>query len=120
MSNHRSRVLSARWILPVASPAIHGGWIRMVNGRIIEVAAGRPPADSEDLGDVAILPRLINAHTHLEFSSLNLPIGEAGISLAEWVGLVVKSRVETDFSFKTAGDRKRFGRTLADRHDLGR
>ena len=100
MSNHRSRVLAARWIIPISSPPIHGGWVRMVDGRITDVGRGKPPADAENWGDVAILPRLVNAHTHLEFSGFDRPVGQHGISLAEWIGLVVASRTATDATDK--------------------
>lgn len=58
--------------------------------------SGAPPVDAEDLGDVAVLPHLVNAHTHLEFSALEQPIGEPGISLASWIGLVMASRSAAD------------------------
>ncbi|MFG0288631.1 MAG: amidohydrolase family protein [Rhodopirellula sp. JB044] len=45
-----------------------------------------------DLGDVAILPGLVNAHTHLEFSDLDSPVGQPGMELAEWIVHVVRAR----------------------------
>jgi cytosine/adenosine deaminase-related metal-dependent hydrolase len=46
----------------------------------------------EDLGDVAIVPGLVNAHTHLEFSALPHPLGTPGISLPDWLRLVIEHR----------------------------
>jgi aminodeoxyfutalosine deaminase len=49
---------------------------------------------ARDLGDVAILPGLINPHTHLEFSNLQQPLGTPGMAFADWIRFVVRSRRE--------------------------
>ena len=61
----------------MAGPPIDNGWISVADGRVVAVGRGRPDAhaapggaDVEDLGDVALLPGLVNAHTHLELSEL--------------------------------------------------
>ncbi|MCL6504898.1 MAG: amidohydrolase family protein [Pirellulales bacterium] len=81
----------ARLVFPMAGPPIAGGVVAAREGRLVEVGPHRnEPA--ADLGDVALLPGLVNAHTHLEFSSLDSPLGEAGLSMAEWIRLVVNYR----------------------------
>ena len=46
---------------------------------------------AEDLGDVVLLPGLVNAHAHLELSGLVGRV-EPGDSFPEWVGQVLKHR----------------------------
>lgn len=85
--------LRARWIVPIASSPIENGFIEVADGRIVRT--GKFTTDisiSHDLGDVAILPGLVNAHTHLEFSDLLNPIGHAGMELAEWIIEVIRTR----------------------------
>ena len=95
-------MLKARWIIPVSRDPIHGGWIRLRGERVVEVSGGRCPSGAEDLGDVALLPGLVNAHTHLEFSDLPGPIGAPGTTLPEWIGQVIAARSETTLAAKQA------------------
>ena len=86
------RSLRARWVFPVAGPPLRDAAVTISQGRI--VAVGSPPDDVpiEDLGQVAIVPGLVNAHTHLEFSDLASPIGRPGMGLVEWLGSVIQHR----------------------------
>ena len=86
------RSLRARWVFPVAGPPLRDSAVTISQGRII--AVGSPPNNVpiEDLGQVAIVPGLVNAHTHLEFSDLSSPIGLPGIGLVEWLGSVIRHR----------------------------
>src|SRR5262245_43672075 len=86
--------VQARWLLPIDQPPIERGLVTIAGGRIVAVgenASGRPP---RDLGDVAILPGLVNAHTHLEFSLLDKPLGQPGIAFPDWIARVVQHRRE--------------------------
>lgn len=87
--------LLARWIFPVDQPPIERGVIEIVDGVISSVAplTGRPGADVTDLGDVAIIPGLVNAHAHLEFSSLDRPI-EPALPFTDWIGRLLAHRRE--------------------------
>ena len=38
------------------------------------------------------MPGLVNAHTHLEFSDLEAPLGPAGLAFTDWIELVVRHR----------------------------
>jgi len=82
----------ARWLVPVSSPPIENGVVEITNGKITQVESYRLHSHALDLGDVALLPGLINCHTHLEFSDLKSPIGQPGNSLSRWVVEVVKQR----------------------------
>ena len=81
--------IRARWVFPVDRPPIDGGVVSIREGRIEAVGqntSGQPP---RDLGDVALLPGLINAHTHLQFSLLRHPLGRPGIPFADWIRQVI-------------------------------
>ncbi len=70
-------LLRAAWVVPVGTPPLANGSILVKSGRIAAVDAypalvGRIPPDTKivDHGDVAIIPGLVNAHTHLELTAL--------------------------------------------------
>ena len=64
----------AAWVLPIAGPVIRDGWVAVEAGRIVSLRtgatapAGTPAPPPFDAGPFAILPALVNAHTHLELS----------------------------------------------------
>jgi cytosine/adenosine deaminase-related metal-dependent hydrolase len=85
--------LRARWVLPIDRPPIEGGYVSHAGGRITAIGASAPNAGAvEDLGDVVLMPGLVNAHTHLEFSDLVAPLGEPGMPLPAWIRLVIGER----------------------------
>jgi cytosine/adenosine deaminase-related metal-dependent hydrolase len=83
----------AAWLVPIGEPPIRDGWVAVERGRI--VALGRPaPGDTQgerNLGSVAILPGLVNAHTHLELSYLREEVGPAP-DFVTWIRGVVAAR----------------------------
>src|SRR5262245_56657388 len=88
-------ILSARWILPIDRPPIDGGWVEISGGEIVRVARGRAPAEAQDLGDVALLPGLVNAHTHLELSWLAGRERPAE-SMVAWIRALIGARFAAD------------------------
>ncbi len=88
-------VIRARHLVPIASPPIENGWLRIAGGRIVALGRGVPPGPAVDLGDAIVLPGLVNAHTHLEFSSLRQPLDVEG-GLPEWIRRVVSLRRDRD------------------------
>ncbi len=70
--------------------------ITIVDDRIVAVGENVSGKPERDLGNVAILPGLVNAHTHLEFSDLAEPLGSAGNPLPDWIAKVVAHRRSGD------------------------
>ena len=87
-------ILKARYVFPVASPPIADGLLTMESGRVVGCYAGRMCVGGEvcDLGNAAIIPGLVNAHAHLDFSDLPEPLGQPGIAMVDWIRLVVEFR----------------------------
>ena len=84
--------LKARAVFPVDQPPIDGGYVTIRGERIVSVGKTTDAAEVRDLGDVAILPGLVNAHTHLEFSGLDSPLGKPCTPLPDWIRSVLSQR----------------------------
>ena len=56
----------------MSDPPMRDGWITVDRGRVAAVTKRAPSNSGQqiDLGEVAVLPGLVNAHTHLELSYL--------------------------------------------------
>jgi cytosine/adenosine deaminase-related metal-dependent hydrolase len=86
--------LRARWVLPIVSPPIHDGWVDILDGRISGLGQGSgddADGDERDLGHVALMPGLVNAHTHLELSYLEGAVPPAS-RFTDWIREVMASR----------------------------
>src|SRR5580765_3639608 len=88
----------ASWILPISEPPIRHGWLAVDRGRVVALgAAGKrvlaDGAEVVELGDVALMPGLVNAHTHLELSYLRDEVPPAS-QFVTWIRDVMKARRE--------------------------
>ena len=82
----------AAWVVPVAGPPLKDGWVAVEEERITAAGRGHDGAVPEqDLGSVALLPGLVNAHTHLELTYLRGQIPPAP-SFVTWVRAVMAAR----------------------------
>jgi cytosine/adenosine deaminase-related metal-dependent hydrolase len=68
-------ILRARTVVPVSSPPIEDGAVEITAGKIVWVGRwSDASADAKratlDLGEVALLPGLVNAHCHLDYTGM--------------------------------------------------
>ena len=97
----------AAWVCPIERLPIRNGIVEIEDGVIVGIrepgAGNRASADgslipdpgSRQLGNVALLPGLINAHTHLELSWLRGRVPPAH-RFTEWVKMLVAIRRGTE------------------------
>jgi 5-methylthioadenosine/S-adenosylhomocysteine deaminase len=101
------RWLRAAWVLPIDRPPLRDGAVLVdARGRIAAVGPAAelsppPGAAVTRLPDAALLPGLVNAHTHLELTGL-APLGEVA-SFADWIrGIIERKRARTPAGFLDA------------------
>lgn len=80
----------ARWVFDGAGPPLENATLELAGGVVADVHTRHNPR-AVDLGNAAIIPALVNAHTHLEFSSLAAPLAPAQ-PFADWIRSVVAHR----------------------------
>jgi cytosine/adenosine deaminase-related metal-dependent hydrolase len=83
----------ARIVFPVAAPPMFDGVVHIEGGRVVQVSP-KPPAGVPltDLGDVALFPGMVNAHTHLDLSDRKKRLGKPGTPMSDWVRMVINER----------------------------
>ena len=84
----------ARWVVPISRPPVEHGTVVENDGRIVYAGprADAPPGADIELGTVALLPGLVNAHTHLELTVMRGFL--EGLSFREWFVRLTKARRE--------------------------
>lgn len=88
-------VVRAAWVVPVDRRPLADGWVVVNEGRVVAVGNGPVPAGldgpTRDLGQVALLPGLVNAHVHLELSWLRNRVPPAN-AFTSWVKQLFAAR----------------------------
>jgi cytosine/adenosine deaminase-related metal-dependent hydrolase len=92
--------LTARWVLPGDGRALEGAAVVIDQGRIAALET-RPQGPATDLGDTALVPGLVNCHTHLEFSQLSVPLQPAQ-PFTDWLRSLIAWRRSTPQDVPTA------------------
>src|SRR5690242_14104911 len=62
--------LTSRWVFPVDGPPLEHGTVTIGGERLLAIEAHLRRTPDLDLGNVAVLPGFVNAHTHLDLSDL--------------------------------------------------
>ena len=92
-----AQTYAARWVLPMDAPPIENGEVVVEDGLIAAVRPRSSPAprywgggDFRDFGEAALLPGLVNAHTHLEYTALRGRLED--VSFFPWVRALLASK----------------------------
>lgn len=94
-------ILRARVVLPISRPPIEDGAVLISGNRIAQVGCWKdfPAAGAEvvDLGDAILMPGLINAHCHLDYTDM------AGLvppqkSFTDWIQLMLATKAGWNYS----------------------
>jgi cytosine/adenosine deaminase-related metal-dependent hydrolase len=95
-------ILRARTILPVSRPPIENGAVIISGNKIRAVGAWpdlKKNADKKplDLGEVILLPGLVNAHCHLDYTDMagELPPPK---NFTDWIPLITDAKSNWDYS----------------------
>lgn len=90
----------ARWVLPTTSPPIENGAIAVDGERIVVVGSGAalvqqsPEATVRDLGNSAIIPGLVNSHSHLELTAMRGFLENEEHDFFSWLKKLTFARLE--------------------------
>ncbi len=88
----------AKFLLPIKTPPLEDGGVILAHGEVVRVGPWRELKKTfsgrrHDLGEVILLPALVNVHTHLELSALKWRLTPSG-SFVSWVRSLIRKRTE--------------------------
>ncbi len=92
-------IYSAGWVLPIIAPAIEDGAVAINGSKIVatgprvEVVSRFPGARISDFDQAAILPGLVNAHSHLELTVMRGFLESAEPDFAAWLRKLTTARM---------------------------
>jgi aminodeoxyfutalosine deaminase len=95
-------LLRARVVLPVSRPPIRDGAVLVAGRRIAAVGRWRELASSSgaqtlDLGDALLMPGLINAHSHLDYTDMAGQFPPPKV-FSDWLKLITEAKAGWDYA----------------------
>ena len=95
-------LLRARIVLPVAGPLIENGAVLVAGNQIASVGPwsavrSKTQASATDLGEVILLPGLINAHCHLDYTGMAGQIASPS-SFSDWIKALLALKAHWTYS----------------------
>jgi cytosine/adenosine deaminase-related metal-dependent hydrolase len=98
-------LLRARVVLPISQPPIQDGAVLISGNRIVRVGRWRDLSSTSegqfnDLGEVVLLPGLVNAHCHLDYTSMAGLFPQPKV-FTDWIKLLTVAKAGwsyTDFA----------------------
>jgi len=93
-------VYAARWLAPISSPHIPDGAIAVEGSQIVSVGSRAklaqkfPDAEVRDLGEAAIIPGLVNTHSHLELTAMRGFLDDVEADFFAWLKKLTTARLE--------------------------
>lgn len=80
------------WLFTMCGAPIQDATVSVEDDHIVSIEETGIWHDAVDLSQWAVMPALINAHTHLEFSNLKDPLGTQGMTFPQWIMEVIRYR----------------------------
>jgi aminodeoxyfutalosine deaminase len=107
------QTFSARWVFPVSGPPLEGGTVTVRGDRIESVDPAGTRTPDVDFGNAAIIPGLVNAHTHLDLTGAR-GVVPPGPDFVAWLRQVIAHRGNQQVVDIRTGleESLRFGTTL--------
>src|ERR1043165_6064533 len=99
---HQRMLLRARFVLPITRPPIEDGAVILAGDRILQVGSWRDLAtafsgQTLDLGEVALLPGLVNAHCHLDYTHMAGEFPPPKL-FTDWIKLITTTKSQFSYS----------------------
>jgi aminodeoxyfutalosine deaminase len=98
----RQLLIRARAVLPLTRPPIENGAVRVAGNRILALGRWRDLApeatgDTVDLGESILLPGLVNAHCHLDYTGMagEFPPPQ---NFTDWIKLITTAKAAWTYS----------------------
>jgi aminodeoxyfutalosine deaminase len=94
------KIISARYVLPVSAGIIENGAVAIENDKIIsvgtieEISRNFPASEIENFGEAAVLPGLVNTHSHLEITAMRGYLDDTEEDFYAWLIKLTKGRAE--------------------------